>query len=538
MGLNLAGYLQVNADKTPDKEALVIPLMKGSQCVGEERITFGELSQRVKSLQGGWKKLGLVKGDRVIVLFRPSVDLYATIISLIALGMVPVFIDTGMPRQKVLMALKDSRAKAIVSLKALVRMFWIIPLMWRMKRFAVDGRGIGYRHIDDLKSPGEPGVFSVIDVERDDHGLISFTSGSTGRPKGADRTQGSLESQHRILRAHLPDKEGDIDLTSFPVWVLHNLCCGMTTVLPKVDLAKPGDIDPETIYQQLITEKVTRLGAAPAFMGRLTRYMEVNNLKLDRLNLVFTGGATVPLSLARSLSVVCPEALCKVVYGSTEAEPISSVQTKEFVRDAILHNGYLVGKPVEGVQVCISALPAEPVTEQQVDQNVLPPLEIGEILVSGEHVLKGYVDNPAATRENKVQRREGTVWHRTGDTGFFDEHGRIWLTGRVKDVITFDDHWVQPFMIEKVLDEMEEVDRSAVIQSDGKTVLFVQPKLPTQPESIKSISDHLKQHGLATVSLCEIEKIPVDARHNSKIDRPLLRKWVLGGKLQYKGVIE
>ncbi|MDX1694550.1 MAG: AMP-binding protein, partial [Ketobacteraceae bacterium] len=398
MSFNLAGYLKKNADAAPDKLALVIPMMDGKTCVGEERATFSELSGKVASFQRGWKKLGLQKGDRVIVLFRPSVDLYAVVISLIALGRVPVFIDTGMPKKKILMALKDSNARVFISIKPLVRMFWIIPSLWRMKRFAVDGDGLGYRHISWLRADQIKDPFEYINIDPEDHGLISFTSGSTGRPKGADRTQGSLENQHLILRSHLPDKEGDIDMTSFPVWVLHNLCCGMTTVLPKVDLTRPGDVQPDIVVEQIEQTGVTRFSAAPAFMERLTRYLEESGKQLPDINLVFTGGATVPVELAARMTRVFPNALAKVVYGSTESEPISSVEAKEFVRDSGSQPGFLVGKPVKDVEVCVASLPDRPVEEAEVNASQLKAFDIGEILVSGEHVLKAYVDNVSATR--------------------------------------------------------------------------------------------------------------------------------------------
>lgn len=537
MSFNLAAYLQKNAERTPEKLALVVPIMDGYRCLSEERVTFAALSQKVSDYQQGWHRLGLKKGDRVIVLFKPCVDLYAMVISLIALGMVPVFIDVGMPKKKVLMALQDSRAKAIITLKSLVRLFWIIPPMWRMKRFAIDGVGFGYRHASVLSKRAAEQLFSIVDVSPDDHGLISFTSGSTGRPKGADRTQGSLDSQHRILRAHLPDRENDIDMTSFPVWVLHNLCCGMTTVLPKTDLTRPGDIDAAQVLEQIQQEGVTRVSAAPASMEKLTLHMEEARCSLENVNLVFTGGATVPVSLAERMTRVFPNALCKVVYGSTEAEPISSITAAEFVADAEQHDGYLVGKPVQNVEVCVADLEDKPVSEQEVELNRCADGTIGEILVSGEHVLKAYVDNVQATNENKVKRANNTVWHRTGDTGFFDADGRIWLTGRVKDVISVNGINIQPFPLEKKIDEMSGVARSALIQAEGTIILFVAPGIPAEPDFFGELTNLFRAVGLPQVKLVEADRIPVDARHNSKIDRPLLRNMIAEGDIDIRGVI-
>ncbi|MDX1696495.1 MAG: AMP-binding protein, partial [Ketobacteraceae bacterium] len=248
-------------------------------------------------------------------------------------------------------------------------------------------------------------------------------------------------------------------------------------------------------------------------------------------------GATVPVELAARMTRVFPNALAKVVYGSTESEPISSVEAQEFVRDSGSHLGFLVGKPVKNVEVCVASLPDRPVDEAEVNANQLKTFDIGEILVSGEHVLKAYVDNVSATRENKVRRGNGSVWHRTGDTGFFDEQGRIWLTGRVKDVVTANGNRVQPFPLEKAIDEMAGIKRSALIQSGDQISLFIEPGIPDRPDFFEEIAAVLKDHGLGEVKISVLKKIPVDARHNSKIDRPLIRNWMAQGKIDYKGVI-
>lgn len=536
-----------NAEKAPDKVALQLPHMDGQQCIGEESISYGELSSLVGTYQKLWQQKGWQAGDRVIVILKPSKDLYAIALSLFSIGIIAVFIDTGMGRKKIQMAIQDSNAKAIISLSALVKLFWFIPALWPLQRFAIDGQGLGYKHLRQQISVIDP-VQSLTSMPRSntDHGLISFTSGSTGRPKGADRTHFSLIQQHLAIRDHWPDKIDDIDCPCFPVMVLHNLSCGMTTIMPKVDLAQPAAVDAMAVIKQIRQYNITRLSGAPAYIGSLVKYLQQQDKgqqAVVEIKSLVVGGATVSVELAEGIRTVFPNADARIVYGSTEAEPISDVSIDEYLKESSSNKkntvqanspqaGYLVGKIASQIELLITNINESTLTEEALLRQRCKTGEVGEILVSGDHVLKQYIDNPGANRENKIPRENvaatKAVWHRTGDCGYIDEQGRLWLTGRIKDVIDFQNASLQPYPIEKALDQLSGIVRSAMIQHLDQLFVFIQEDsqavLAQEKEISQVLSEHLFSVGLEKIQLVTINEMPVDGRHNSKIDRPLLRE--------------
>lgn len=530
---NAAAIFFENAKKFPERLALVIPQMEGSSCKGEERITYAELLRKVSFYQQGWQRLGYKRGDRVVLLMRPSIELYASVISLFSIGVIPVFIDTGMSRDKIEMALEDSKARAIIGVRKLLQFFWLFPALRRMERYCVEGAGIGYRDVREIVA----GISEFIPPHavvctQWDHGLISFTSGSTGRPKGADRTHFSLLEQHYALSDHWPEIPEEIDCNCFPVMVLHNLCCGITTVMPRLDLAAPASVNPELIAGQLENGGITRFSGAPAFMASVCRYAEENNLFFPVVRDVMSGGATVPMALVHSMHRVFPNAKLHVLYGSTEAEPIGSADYEELIKLDGTRPGYLVGKPAHFVEMKIFNIDGYPESEEELFRCEAPQGQRGEICVSGPHVLASYVDNPAATRENKIPRKNGGVWHRTGDTGYLDSEGRLWLTGRIKDTLKVGERTIDPFSLEKCLDEMPGISRSALIQDGSGVVLVLQANNLLSLESITAL---LHSEGLSGIPIYEIGLMPVDGRHNSKVDRPKLRDMLQKGKLPLLG---
>ena len=541
-----------NAQNYPDKIALQLPVMEGQKCLFEESISYGDLSCLVSAYQALWRQKGWQSGDRVVVILKPSKELYAIALSLFSLGIVAVFIDTGMGRKKIQMAVRDSNAKAIISMQALIKLFWLVPALWPLQRFAIDGQGIGYKNILQqvkqlLPASAAAHRLSCIARSDSDHGLISFTSGSTGRPKGADRTHFSLIQQHLAIRDHWPDEADDIDCPCFPVMVLHNLSCGMTTIMPKVDLAQPAQVNASVVIAQIRQHKITRLSGAPAYMEGLVNYLSQQQGELKtvpEVKSIVVGGATVSKVLAKSIRTAFPLADARIVYGSTEAEPISDVSIDEYLAEE--QAGYLVGHVAAQIDLLISNVDdseSQPlITESDLLQGACAVGEIGEILVSGHHVLKQYIDNPAANRENKIPRTnvEATksVWHRTGDCGYQDQEGRLWLSGRIKDVIRCNGHTLQPYPIEQLLDQDNDIQRAAVINHQGQVCLIVQLIQTEQAnqqafiERITAIAaEYFLPMGLSHIQYYTVANMPVDGRHNSKIDRPLLREFLAKNKI-------
>lgn len=535
---NFAELVLRHSHQQPYVTALNIPLqMQDNEVVEFEEVSFGELGLRIEQLRALLRNEGLVKQDRVVVMFKPCVNLYAMVIALLAEGMVPVFIDTGMGPKKMLGALGESNAKLIVATSTLLRWRWLLPAFWGKKCISVDKPICGAKALDFLTKTARnfSGTCSPCAVINEgERGLISFTSGSTGRPKGADRTHYSLVQQHIAIRDHWQDSASDIDMTSLPVVVLHNLCCGMPSVLPAIDFSAPGNTNGHLVMQQIKQFNVTRLSGAPAFVERLADAAIVTQTENDLplpLKSISLGGAPVNVKLATKLKQSFPGVLSRIVYGSTEAEPIASVDITDVIKEQKV--GYLVGVPAHQSEVLIVSLPEaiDQIKDDSLASYRCDQGDVGELVVKGSHVLKGYVNNIEATRENKVHCNDDSVWHRTGDLALLDERGRIWLMGRQSDSIQYLGHNILTYPIESKVDAISGVKRAALVQSEPDTipVLFFETAIDRSNEYAELKIKHLIMKTLMTEKLAGtnvvcLDNLPVDTRHNSKVDRSKLRK--------------
>jgi len=524
---NCVRLLLEQAEQCPDEEAIRIPLSWSSNMVTEyHTITYNEVVQRSGAFQAGFSAAGFKAGDRIVLMLAPSVELYCLVSALLSSGLVVVFIDPAMGFKKIIMALHDAKACALVSSERFLKFRPLILPLWRIPCFSVDCTRWFSKRLKQLQ--GESQSLHVEPQSSDSHALITFTSGSTGRPKGADRTHGSLLAQHFAMSNYLQKGRREIDMTCMPVLALHNMCCGWTTVFPALD-AGLGDANGALVCSQIKDLGVSRLTGVPAFFKALTDYALNENFDMPSVEAITVGGATVHRTLVERMQKAFSNVRVDVLYGSTEVEPISGIYGDELL--ASEGEGYLVGKPVPEALVAIVDLPehGEEITDLSLRSYGVP---LGEIVVKGGHVLKGYVDNPVATRENKIPCADGEVWHRTGDIGYFDEQGRIWLTGRQNDVVKHCELQLQPYLLENQLDCIGGVVRSALIQGPNKqAVLCVELLADEMFEAMPKIKSYLSDNQLQEAEVIRLQKIPVDVRHNSKIDRHQLRTQLASGKL-------
>jgi acyl-CoA synthetase (AMP-forming)/AMP-acid ligase II len=367
---------------------------------------------------------------------------------------------------------------------------------------------------------------NIVTVADDHPALITFTSGSTGAPKAALRTHGFLQAQHRILEKSLSLTPGERDLTTLPIFVIANLASGVLSVIPDGDLRFPGAIDPGPIVQRIDRLKLNSTAASPALLERLADYCLPRQMQLTSLQKIFTGGAPVFLRLLDKLHRLAPNANIVAVYGSTEAEPIAKIAWDEINdddREAMLNGrGLLAGKPVPEIQLRILqtqwGTPIAPLTQAEFDAACCATNEPGEIVVTGEHVLTGYLHG-RGDEETKFQV-DGRVWHRTGDAGYLDAEGRLWLLGRCAAKIEDARGSLYPFALECAASHHPNVKRAALLQHNGQRWLLVELLKPQA--GLNGL-----QKTLAWATLDEIrviKKIPVDKRHNAKVDYPALAK--------------
>jgi len=258
---------------------------------------------------------------------------------------------------------------------------------------------------------------------------------------------------------------------------------------------------------------------------------------LPTLRKIYTGGAPVFPRLLEALRALAPGAHVVAVYGSTEAEPIAHIEANEITeRDlAAMRSGrgLIAGVPVSEIRLAVLAdewgRPRPALSDEALKKASLPVGEVGEIVVGGDHVLKGYLGG-VGDEETKF-RVDGEVWHRTGDAGCIDESGRVWLHGRCAARIDDRRGRLYPFGVECVAMTFPEIRRAAVLGHGAKRLLVIEA----------AGNEALEERLRAAIDWAQIddvifiENIPVDKRHNAKVDYPALQeivKWKVTSGIQ------
>ena len=419
---NIAARLAERAARIPGRTAIV----DGRH---DTRLTFGELAEQVAALAAGIEARGIASGDRVLLFVPMSADLYVALLAVLHLGAVAVFVDAWAGRSRLDAAVRAARPKAFIG-TAKSHLLRLVSPALRAVPIALVAHSPGFT-LARLMQRGT--ARSPAQLAGDAPALVTFTTGSTGRPKAAARSHGFLWAQHEALARELAPRPDDVDMPTLPVFVLNNLAAGIPSVLPDFDPRRPADIDPPRVHAQMTREGVTTTSGSPAFYERLAEWCEARGERLP-VRALFTGGAPVLPPLARRLAAVT-DGEVHVVYGSTEAEPIAAIEARAMDRAMAegSSNGLCVGAPTEGLHLRLVRPHDGPIalgTNGWRDWDVGVG-EVGEVLVSGAHVLPGYLDDPESDRAQKV--RDGDrVWHRTGDGAWLDPEGRLWLMGRVK----------------------------------------------------------------------------------------------------------
>jgi acyl-CoA synthetase (AMP-forming)/AMP-acid ligase II len=450
-----------------------------------------------------------------------SIELYVAIAAILRSAMTVMIVDPSAGRRymdrccellppQALIASSKAHALRIVS-PALRR----IPLKWSIGPFVPGARRLERYAKWPLND-------TVTHCTEDTPALVSFTSGSTGEPKAAVRTHAFLLAQHAAVEQNLQLIPGEIELVTLPIFVLANLASRVTSVLADADLRRPSQILPEPVVRQMAECRVNRLAAAPALLERVLDDCEQRAIQLSGLKKIFTGGGPVTLRLLERLQAIAPNSQITVVYGSTEAEPISTVGRQEMTPEDVAAmnsgRGLLVGHTVDSLDVRILqdhwGQPLEHLSVDDFDQMCCETGRAGEIIVAGKHVLSGYLHGQADA-ENKIHV-ESTVWHRTGDAGYFDDRGRLWLLGRCAARVQDAHGALYPLGVEQAAMQNASIGQAAMVSHAGERVLVVTLRnRDTQPD----FASLLKSLSFANVDAIRIiDQFPVDRRHHSKID--------------------
>lgn len=548
---NIADLLRDAAARAPGRDAIRAPA--GRDRSGRTRyecLTFAELDQRSDVLAVGLQRSGVTPGARIVLFVPFGREFIELTFALFKAGAIAVLIDPGMGRNNVFDCLQDVRPDGYVAVSQVhaLRMLFRTRVPAARTNVTVGRRwfwrGATYQQL--LKSEPAAGPSAV--VRSTDPAAIIFTSGATGLPKGVLYEHGMFAAQVRLIRNFYGIQPGEIDLPGFPLFGLFNAAMGVTTVVPDMDPSRPAEVDPVRIVDAIQEHEVTQAFGSPAFWNRVARYCDDRGIRLETLKRALSAGGPVPVPLLERMARVLPQgADFHTPYGATESLPVASISGREVLEFTAATTrrggGTCVGRRFPGVDVKIIPITPGPIAALN-EVRELPPGEIGEIIVRGESVTREYFARPDATRAAKIQDStpdagaKPDFWHRIGDVGYLDDDGLLWFCGRKAHVVESERGPMFSVCCEAIFNEHPRIYRSALVgigpASQQTPVIVAEPEegsFPGSAEERDRLITALLQLGTANRLTESIRKVllhpslPVDTRHNVKIDRTALAGW-------------
>jgi len=429
MSLNLASLITESAAGVPAGVAIRL---------GDRHLTYAELDERSARLAALLRERGMEQGDRVGVMLPNVLEFPIAYYGVLRAGGVVVPMNVLLKRREIAFYLQDSGARTL--------------LAWHgFAAEAHDGAadaGVELIEVEpgsfaELLSEREP-LDALAETDEEDTAVILYTSGTTGKPKGAELTHFNLSRNSDIAsRTTCEIQRGDVVLGALPLFhsfgqtvsMNASLRVGATlTLLPK--------FDPSDALAIMQRDRVTHFYGVPTMYGALLHHPERESYDTSTLRTCITGGASMPVEVLRGFE----EAFgCEVLegYGLSETSPVASSNHPGRPRKP-----GSIGTPLEEVEMKVV---------DESDREV-PQGEVGEIVIRGHNVMKGYWQRPEATEE---AMRGG--WFHSGDMARVDEDGYFFIVDRKKDMIIRGGYNVYPREVEEVLYEHPKIREAAVV---------------------------------------------------------------------------
>jgi acyl-CoA synthetase (AMP-forming)/AMP-acid ligase II len=543
--VSIADQVLEIARTDPARVAMISTHQRGRRSPTYRSWTYEELSRRAESLAVGLRSIGVREGTSCSFMVPPCFDAMVLGVALWRVGAVTVGIEPhshglrqvarclgrvgpevffGTPRAHVA-RLAFGWGRGTVRTKVVVGTSRGLPGMPTMRSL-------------EIGSGGEP---VRANCASGDASVIAFTTGSTGDPKPTVLRQRNLAAMIDMVIGHwgFDTDGGVVDMPTFPMFWIVGLSAGGTVVVPPMDftLKGPGDADPARLLATINDCGVHSMFGSPALLTNLAEHAARTGGTAPSLRRVVAGGAEVAGPLfSKVKAMLGPDGEMYSDYGATEALPVA-----EIAGDTVLGEtwalteagaGLCVGTPLPGVEVRIVAVDEGEIPTWS-DATELPAGSIGEIVARSPHISEEYHRQPTATAENKIPDGDGAPWHRLGDTGYLDPDGRLWACGRRSHRVCTERGVAYPLCIEPVFNSHPDVARSALVALDdgGVTRAAVCIERRDGPDDDpRRLEGELRQlaQRCESTRLVErfvfVDRLPVDRRHNAKIDRPLLSK--------------
>ncbi len=416
--------------------------------------TFAELDLLSDRLAGWLQQRGIARGDRVVLMMENSPALVIALFAVLKAGGVFVVVNPTTKADKLGYILGDSGARGIVAsgriarqvLPALAAAPSVTTIVWAERLPADPAGGI---LLEGLIAEDGPRLRDPLLIDEDLAAII-YTSGSTGRPKGVMLTHRNLTHSAWSIATYLEIEPDDVISCVLPLsfgygltQVLLSAHAGCSVLLER-SFAFPADV-----MRRVAEHRVTGLPGVPTVFATILRMAPFDGLDLSSLRFLTNAAAALPPAHLQQLQALFPDARIYSMYGQTECTRVSFLDP-----DRVADKPSSVGTAIPNMEAYV------------VDEHGAraTPGEIGELVVRGASVMRGYWGDPSATAQRlRPGEIQGELVLHTGDLFRTDEEGLLYFVGRTDDVFDCKGEKISPKEIEHVLYELDEVQEVAVI---------------------------------------------------------------------------
>jgi acyl-CoA synthetase (AMP-forming)/AMP-acid ligase II len=426
-------------------------------------MTYREHVRAVASVAHGLRtEFGVGKGDRVGVLGANSLEWVLTFWATTSLGAITCAMNGWWQADEIVYGLELAQPKVLIVDEKRAERIADRPIDVPMVVMERDFAGRVWDHELDVALPSEP-------IDEDDPVAIMFTSGTTGRPKGAISTHRNLicfvqmstaSGAARAMQFPPPapptEAPPPTNISSAPLFHVSGLqSAAISGIAHGVRyIWTTGRFDPKKILDLTVKERITRMGGITTQVWRILEHPDFDEYDLSHVTSMGGGGSVFSPELQRAMREKLPNAAANfnIGYGSTETGGLCTMANSEMLEA----HPDCVGKALPTAQIAIF----------DDDGKRLATGEIGNVCVKGPMVMPGYWANPAATADAFFAGR----WLKTGDFGWMDDDGLLFLATRKRDMIIRGGENIYPIEIENRLDEHPSIAEAAIVGVDHRTL--------------------------------------------------------------------
>ncbi|WP_029521542.1 fatty acid--CoA ligase [Persephonella sp. IF05-L8] len=509
---NFYQLIEKNAKKYGKKPAIFEDNLK---------ITHSQLKHYVDSFARYLElSAGIQKGDHVAILMQNSKEFIIALLAITKLGAVAIPVNTFLKKNEIEYILDHSDSKLLITQEKFQKELTDIFQNTKVQKIIWAGE---YKNFDQKNLPFDEGL-SMEDYEHiqpqgnlDDVAIMVYTSGTTGKPKGVMLTYKNIFSNLINVEELFKLSHKDRFIVYLPMF--HTFTLTATVLLPlyvgSAIVVIKSILPFSNILKQTLLKRVT------IFMGVPEVYNALSKAKLpwyfmwfNKLRVFVSGAAPLPEATLKRMREKFPKVPLLEGYGLSEASPVVSINRLEKQKPLS------VGPPLPDYQVKI-------VDDELME---LPVGEIGEIIVKGDNVMKGYYKDLTATEETVING-----WLLTGDLGYVDEEGYIYIVDRKKDLIISKGINIYPREIEEALMSHPEIEEAAVVGKKDETqgeipvafIKLVEGSNLTEKEIRNYLKDKLANYKIPKLFYF-VEDMPRNA--TGKILKRVLREKVNKGE--------